>query len=58
MREEYEAVIKHEVQVAIAADREAIDRLCSKYLDNVRAYTTREKVVDARRWRRATRTSV
>ncbi len=44
-REEYEEVIKHEVQVAIAADREAIDRLCSKYLDNVRAYTTREKVV-------------
>jgi serine protein kinase len=46
VREEYEAVIKHEVQVAIAADMEAIDRLCSKYLDNVRAYTTREKVVD------------
>ena len=47
VREEYEGIIKHEVQVAIAADREAIDRLCSKYLDNVRAYTTREKVVDA-----------
>ena len=46
-REEYEEIIKHEVQVAIAADRDAIDRLCSKYLDNVRAYTTREKVVDA-----------
>jgi len=47
VREEHEDIIKHEVQVAIAADREAIDRLCSKYLDNVRAYTTREKVVDA-----------
>ena len=46
VREEYEEIIKHEVQVAIAADREAIDRLCSKYLDNVRAYTTREKVVE------------
>ena len=46
-REEYEEIIKHEVQVAIAADRDAIDRLCSKYLDNVRAYTTREKVVDS-----------
>ncbi|MCP3915502.1 MAG: serine protein kinase [bacterium] len=45
VREEYEEIIKHEVQVAIAADQEAIDRLCSKYLDNVRAYTTREKVV-------------
>jgi len=46
VREEYEETIKHEVQVAIASDQEAIDRLCSKYLDNVRAYTTREKVVD------------
>jgi len=48
VREEYEAIIKHEVQVAIASDREAIDRLCSKYLDNVRAYTTREQLVDDR----------
>ena len=47
VREEYENIVKHEVRVAIAADREAIDRLCSKYLDNVRAYTTREKVLDA-----------
>ena len=47
VREEYEEIVKHEVQVAIAADQEAIDRLCSKYLDNVRAYTTREKVVSA-----------
>jgi len=46
-REEYEDIIKHEVQVAIASDREAIDRLCSKYLDNVRAYTTREMVIDS-----------
>jgi len=46
VREEYEEVIKREVQVAISADQEAIDRLCSKYLDNVRAYTTREKVLD------------
>jgi serine protein kinase len=46
-REEYEEVIKREVQRAITADREAIDRLCGKYLDNVKAYVTREKVVDA-----------
>lgn len=44
VREEYETVIKHEVQMAIAADQDEIDRLCAKYLDNVRAYTTREKV--------------
>ena len=42
VREEYESVIKHEVQVAIAADQDEVDRLCAKYLDNVRAYTTRE----------------
>jgi len=46
-REEYEEVIKHEVQVAVAADGDAVDRLCGKYIDNVKAYTTREKVVDA-----------
>jgi serine protein kinase len=45
-REEYEEVIKREVQFAIAADREAIDRLCAKYIDNVKAHITREKVVD------------
>jgi serine protein kinase len=44
-REEYDEIIKREVQVAIAADEEAIDRLCAKYLDNVKAYTTRGRVV-------------
>jgi len=46
VRERYEEIVKHEVQVAIAADADGIDRLCAKYLDNVRAYTTREKVLD------------
>ena len=45
-KEEYEEIIKHEVQVAVAGDREAVDRLCAKYVDNVKAYTTREKVID------------
>ena len=45
-REEYEETIKHEVQVAVAADSDAVDRLCAKYIDNVKAYTTREKVID------------
>ncbi|MCA8981833.1 MAG: serine protein kinase [Planctomycetes bacterium] len=45
-REEYEEVIKREVQTAISADREAIDRLCGKYIDNVKAYVTHEMVVD------------
>ncbi len=46
-REEYEELIKREVQRAITADREAIDRLCGKYLDNVKAYVTREKLIDS-----------
>jgi len=45
-KDEYEEIVKHEVQVAVAADREASDRLCAKYIDNVKAYTTREKVID------------
>ncbi len=46
-REEYEEIIKREVQLAIASDQEEIDRLCSKYVDNVKAYVTSEMVVDS-----------
>ncbi|MDP6409012.1 MAG: serine protein kinase, partial [Planctomycetota bacterium] len=45
-REQYEEIVKREVQLAIASDREAVDRLCSKYIDNVKAHVTREKVLD------------
>ncbi len=41
---EYEDVVKNEVQRAIAADEEALTRLCGNYIDNVKAYTQREKV--------------
>jgi serine protein kinase len=44
VREEYEDIVKNEVQRAIAADEDALSRLCSNYIDNVRAYTQREKV--------------
>ena len=40
----YEDVVKNEVQRAIAADEEALTRLCGNYIDNVKAYTQREKV--------------
>ena len=46
-REEYEERVKREVQIAVSADREATDRLCAKYIDNVKAHTTRGKVIDA-----------
>src|SRR5213594_1726109 len=44
VKEEYENIVKNEVQRAIAADEEALQRLSSNYLDNVRAYTLKEKV--------------
>ena len=42
--EEYEDTLKSEVQRAISADEDAIARLCSNYIENVRAYTQHEKV--------------
>ena len=44
VREEYEDTLKSEVQRAISADEDAIARLCSNYIENVRAYTQHEKV--------------
>jgi len=44
VREEYEDIVKNEVQRAIAADEDALARLCANYIDNVRSYTLREKV--------------
>ena len=44
VREEYEDMLKGEVQRAISADEDAIKRLCGNYIDNVRAYTQHEKV--------------
>lgn len=44
VKEEYENIVKNEVQRAIAADEDALKRLCSNYIDNVKAYTQREKV--------------
>ena len=44
VKEEYEDVVKNEVQRAIAADEDALTRLCGNYIDNVKAYTQREKV--------------
>jgi len=44
VRQEYEEIIKAEVQRAISADESAMTRLCANYIDNLRAYTQREKV--------------
>ncbi len=44
VKQEYEDIVKNEVQRAISADEDAIARLCANYIDNVKAYTQREKV--------------
>ena len=44
VKEEYENIVKNEVQRATAADEDALKRLCGNYIDNVKAYTQREKV--------------
>ncbi|MCA9524073.1 MAG: serine protein kinase, partial [Myxococcales bacterium] len=44
VKSEYEEIVKNEVQRAISADEEAIGRLCANYIDNVKAYTQKEKV--------------
>src|SRR5438045_2732048 len=44
VKHEYEDIVKNEVQRAISADEDAISRLCSNYIDNVKAYTKKERV--------------
>jgi serine protein kinase len=44
VKREYEDIVKHEVQRAISADENAIDKLCGNYIDNIKAYIQREKV--------------
>jgi serine protein kinase len=44
VRTEYDEIVKHEVQRAITADEAAIKRLCANYIDNIKAYTQKQKV--------------
>lgn len=44
VRQEYEDIIKNEVQRAISADEDAINKLCANYVDNIKAYTLKEKL--------------
>ena len=44
VREEYEDILKAEVQRAISADEDAVKRLATNYIENVRAYTQHERV--------------
>jgi serine protein kinase len=44
VRSEYDELVKNEVQRAITADEAAIKRLCANYIDNIKAYTQKQKV--------------
>jgi serine protein kinase len=44
VKREYEEIVKNEVQRAISADEEAIAKLAANYIDNIKAYTLKEKV--------------
>lgn len=44
VRQEYEEIIKTEVQKAVTADEGALSRLCANYIDNLKAYTQGEKI--------------
>jgi serine protein kinase len=44
VKQEYEEIIKSEVQKAVSADDGALARLCSNYIDNLKAYTQGEKL--------------
>jgi serine protein kinase len=44
VKQEYEDVVKNEVQRAISADEDAIAKLCGNYIDNIKAYTQKERV--------------
>jgi serine protein kinase len=44
VKDEYAEIVKNEVQRAISADEDVIARLCGNYIDNIKAYTQRERV--------------
>ncbi|MBX3128891.1 MAG: serine protein kinase [Polyangiaceae bacterium] len=44
VKREYEEIVKNEVQRAISADDEALNKLAANYIDNIKAYALKEKV--------------
>jgi serine protein kinase len=44
VRVEFEDIVKNEVQRAICADEDSINRLFQNYIDHVKAYTQKQKV--------------
>lgn len=46
VKREYEEIVKNEVQRAISADEDAIQKLAANYIDAIKAFTLKEKVRD------------
>jgi len=46
VKQEYENIVKHEMQRVISADEDSLARLAAKYIDNVKAYTLKETLRD------------
>ena len=44
VKQEYEDSVKNEVQRAISADEDAITKICANYIDNIKAFTQKERV--------------
>ena len=44
VKREYEEIVKNEVQRAISADEDAISKLAANYIDNIKAFTLKERV--------------
>jgi serine protein kinase len=44
IKREYEEIVKNEVQRVVSVDEEAVRKLCMNYIDNVKAYTLRQRV--------------
>jgi len=44
VKREYEEIVKNEVQRAISADEDAVQKLAANYVDNIKAFTLKEKV--------------
>jgi serine protein kinase len=44
VKREYEEIVKNEVQRAISADEDAVQKLAGNYIDNIKAFTLKERV--------------
>jgi serine protein kinase len=44
IKREYDEIVKNEVQRVISVDEETIRKLCMNYIDNVKAYTFKQRV--------------